>query len=110
MAHEVIIKYVRPSVDVEIPTADQSTAQEEWDTTRRLALIDNNISVTYNISEDGLTVETIFTAASEADWTTYMSGVQEGDGFNIIEDLKSRCSQVGITMSYIVNGAEVVTV
>jgi len=110
MAHEVIIKYVRPSVDVEVPTADQTQAQEEWDTSRRLALIDNNISVTYSISEDGLTMEAIFNALSEADWNNYMTAMQADGGFNIIEDLKTRCTEAGITMSYIVNGSEVVSV
>jgi hypothetical protein len=110
MAHEVNVKYVRPSADVEFPTADENAVQEEWDTSRRLALVDNNISVTYQLSEDGLTMETLFTAATADDWNAYMTGIQADGGFDIIEGLKARCTAAGITMTYIVNGEEVLSI
>ena len=110
MAHEVIVRYVRPSTEVEFPTADQNSAQEEWDTSRRLALVDNNISVVYNLSEDGLTMEIQFTAGTEVDWNAYMEGIQADGGFDIIEGIKARCTDAGITMTYIVNGTEVLSI
>jgi len=55
-------------------------------------------------------MEAIFNALSEAEWNNYMTSIQADGGFDIIEGLKTRCTEAGITMSYVVNGSEVLSI
>lgn len=104
MAHEVIYRYSRPSTDVDFPTADATPEQEDWDVTRRLALVDNSVTVTYDISEDGLNLDAIMTAPTIEDWQAYFDTITEGNGIAYMDDINARAEDSGVTIEIIVNG------
>ena len=102
MAHVVTYKYTRASVEVEFPTANSE--QADWDIERRSLMTTHGIELSYTVSDDGLIAEAILTSEDQASFQGYLEAIEADGGTAILQDIKQRGINDGVTIEIFVNG------